>query len=158
MGEASTLDEKITSQYYQLKLDDSRIKLIDTQKSLHVFLDEMDILESLDDQEFAIVGVDAEWKPTCATAHFEENSNQVALIQISTHQFVYLLDMVKLNEVMLEEDTRTFAQKFLKNKKIVKLGYGFTQDIKMLCEAFNCTNEEHDMFRQTVLGKYKTKQ
>jgi uncharacterized protein with PIN domain len=100
--------------------------------------------------EFIIVGMDTEWKPSCMTGLSSEDQNKVALIQLSTHEHVYLIDMVKLIGVLDEKDSHVFAKKFLHNKKIIKIGYGFTHDIKMVAQSFPNLHDS-DSFRQTVI-------
>lgn len=96
------------------------------------------------------VGVDTEWKPTCVMGVNVEESKKVALLQVATNELVYLIDMMQLMNYLDENDSHLFAQKFLYNKKIIKLGYGFTHDIKMLSHSFI---NVHDLesFRLTVL-------
>ena len=91
-----------------------------------------------------------EWKPTCFGGTNVEENLKVALLQISTSEKVYLLDMVKLSSSLDKNDCEIFAKKFLTNRKIIKIGYGFTQDLKMIARAFDDIRDT-DIFRQTVL-------
>lgn len=77
-----------------------------------------------------------------------EESNKVALIQVATHTDAYLLDMINLK--LDENDKRLLSRIFLTNKKIIKLGYGFSQDIKIILQTIGCPGEG-DAFRQTSL-------
>jgi hypothetical protein len=83
-----------------------------------------------------------------------EESNKVALIQIATYDRIFLLDIVVLfqdkEKNLYEQDCRLFVEKFLFNKRIIKLGYGFTHDIKMIVRAF-VEIQDFDPFRQSVL-------
>jgi uncharacterized protein with PIN domain len=78
------------------------------------------------------------------------DKSKVALIQLSTHDHVYLIDMVKLIDILDEKDSQVFAKKFLYNKKVIKIGYGFTHDIKMVAQSFVSLHDS-DLFRQTVI-------
>lgn len=131
-----------------MKLDDSRIKLIETKNDFHDFLNEI-YLES-QKKDFLFVGVDTEWKPTCAMGIDIEQSKKVALFQIATNERIYLIDLCVLSNILDENDSLLMAQKFLNNKNIIKLGYGFTHDIKMLTHSFI---NIHDLenFRCTVI-------
>lgn len=42
-----------------------------------------------------------------------------------------------------------FTKNFIYNKNIIKVGYGFSEDIKKISHSFNA--QDHDQFRQTVL-------
>ena len=49
-----------------------------------------------------------------------------------------------------KKSVEIFAKNFLLNKKIIKLGYGFTQDLRMITKSFGVSHEA-DVFRQSVL-------
>jgi len=145
-------EEFIANQkYYKFNLEEKYIRVIENQDDLFFFIDEMDKnSKTTGENQTYYVGVDTEWLPTCATGLGVENKKKVALIQIATEGMVYLLDMVKLIKYIDEQISKAFAKKFLFNKRIVKVGYGFTHDIKMICEAFvNLT--ETDLLRQTSI-------
>ena len=97
------------------------------------------------------VGIDTEWKPTCAMGIHTEDTSKVALIQIATRERIFLLDMIYLSEKLNAHDSHLFVEKFLFNKKIIKLGYGFTHDIKMIIKAFVDELHNSDLLRQSVL-------
>lgn len=131
-----------------MKLDDSKIKLVDTKNDFHNFLNEIEIESQK--KGILFVGVDTEWKPTCAIGINIEQSKKVALFQIATNEWIYLIDLCALSDFLDEMDSLMMAQKFLNNKNIIKLGYGFTHDIKMLTHSFI---NIHDLenFRSTVI-------
>ncbi len=141
------LDLEISNNHYKLKLND--IKMVDSESRLYEFLDEV-LLCSNNENDFIYVGVDSEWKPTCVTNNFSEDSICAALIQISTHRRIYLLDVVALKDLFSNKKIiDLFTNKFLFNKRIVKVGYGFTQDLKIIGRTFNLTDLNE--FRETVL-------
>ncbi|CAF0779065.1 unnamed protein product [Brachionus calyciflorus] len=141
-------NDPISQKFYQLKLRENEIKLINTKHEFHAFLDEMELLS--ENEENLFVGVDAEWKPTCVMGINIEQAKRVALFQVATKQSIYLIDLAELADKLDENDSHIIAQKFLNNKKIIKLGYGFTHDIKMLSHSFI---NMHDLenFRSTVI-------
>jgi uncharacterized protein with PIN domain len=142
------IDTLILENYYKLNIDESRIKLVENKTELFDLLE--DVLIKNKNEEYIYVGVDAEWKPTCATARFND-SKLVALVQIATSESIYLIDMIKLYDLLEKEELQLFSKLFFCNKKIIKIGYGFTQDLKLLCDSFNTPIDHHDPFRQTVL-------
>jgi hypothetical protein len=148
------IDKDIKEKYYELNFDESAVKLIHNEQELLAFLDDMDRLtKSCNDLVY--VGMDTEWKPTCATAMMTEEQNKVAVIQVATLDSIYLIDMIYLageggSSSVNASVSKMFAERFLYNKRIVKLGYGFTHDIKMVIKSFVDVNDA-DSFRQTVL-------
>lgn len=141
-------NDVISKKFYQLKLEDSQIKLINTKKEFHEFLIEIESLSQ--EKDFLFVGVDTEWKPTCVMGINIEQTKKVALLQVATSERIYLLDLCTMSDTFDEIDSHLMAYKFLNNKKIIKLGYGFTHDIKMLAHSFI---NMHDLenFRSTVI-------
>ena len=113
------------------------------------FLNEFENIVTKSENEYVYVGMDTEWKPSCVIGMNTDDSNKVALIQIATLEQIYLIDMINLNNLN-ESDSKLFAEKFLYNKKIIKLGYGFTHDIKMILKSF-INLHDADLLRQSVL-------
>ena len=139
-------NSQLESNCYGLKLTVDKIQLIDCREKFTQFV--KDILRQSEKGNL-LIGVDTEWKPTCVMGVVKEDKRKVAVIQMSTFEFVYLLDMVKLVDELTDDDKKCFSDNILFNKKIVKLGYGFTQDLKMVGQSFNVS--DMDAFRQTVL-------
>ena len=135
--------------FHQLKLDKSRIHMIDKSEKLIDFLNKMDQLSSKPGEEGVVfVGVDSEWKPTCVGGVGAENTNKVALIQIATETDVYLIDTMTIE--FGSTYAKEFSTRFFANKRIVKLGYGFSHDIRVILQSLGCQNDA-DAFRHTVL-------
>jgi hypothetical protein len=144
--------EEENPKYHKLNLEEKHLKIIENQFDLLSFLDELyeKSIKDVGENRNYYVGVDTEWLPTCAMGLNVEDKKKVALIQVATQNMIYLLDMVKLSECIDEHISQKFSKMFLYNKKIVKVGYGFTQDIKMICQAFiNVT--ETDFIHQSSL-------
>lgn len=141
-------DLEISNNHYKLKLTD--IKMVDSQSGFYEFLDEILLCQGDDKNGLIYVGVDSEWKPTCVTNNVSEDNICAALIQVSTYKRVYLLDIVALKNLFSDKNlVNLFSTKFLCNRRVIKVGYGFTQDLKILGRTFNLT--DLDGFRQTVL-------
>ena len=87
-------------------------------------------------------------QPTCVGGVDVEANICASIIQVATFD---LIDLITLAEVFKEPDMmREFGEKFLSNKKIIKLGYGFTHDIKVIGRSFNHCYEM-DALRQSNL-------
>lgn len=149
------------SKFYELKLDSSRIHLIDTRAHLNTFLDKIDELATLNGGR-VYVGMDSEWKPTCMNGvvlHHSsgsasagagcESSSRVALMQVATHTDVYLIDAVSLL-YSGDEVASALSKRFFTNKKVVKIGYGFSHDIRMILASIGYLHDA-DAFRHTVI-------
>lgn len=144
--EKNPIDVERDNRFYRLKLDENSIHLIDSPTKFEHFLNEMDTLSKLKSPLY--VGVDSEWKPTCVSGVAGEHVNKVALIQISTETNVYLLDMIALK--MNKTQASAFSSRFFTNKNIIKLGYGFSHDIRIILHSIGCSSDA-DAFRHTVL-------
>jgi hypothetical protein len=141
-------DKIITEKYYELKLAEENIKIVETEHELVAFLEEFERLVADNGEVF--VGMDTEWKPTCAMGMNSEKQNKVAVIQVATLDVIYLIDMICLADKLDQKVSIMFAERFLHNKKIVKLGYGFTHDIQMVTRSLvGVQNSDH--FRQSVV-------
>ena len=147
---AFDIDKIVEEKFYRLKLDESKIKLVENLFDLRRFISDLNSQANQKDVEHIFVGVDTEWKPSVLLGMNSEEDNRVAVIQVATADVVYLIDMVQLADCLDDKHSKLFAESFLYNKKIIKLGYGFTHDIKMMLRSFvNVHNA--DLFRQTVL-------
>ena len=74
---------------------------------------------------FKYVGVDSEWKPTCAMGVDVENQKCVSLVQVATSHKIYLLDLLKLTKIMDEHDSERITKEFFCNQRIIKIGNFF---------------------------------
>ncbi|CAG9784387.1 unnamed protein product [Diatraea saccharalis] len=105
-------------EYYKLKLSEEHVILIDTAEKFY------DLMMT-DLKECSVISIDCEWKPC-----FGAKQSQVALIQIATDAMVYLIDTLILNSQSYSSFWYTFYKSFLDNAEIIKLGFGFEQDLK----------------------------
>ncbi|XP_023228228.1 exonuclease mut-7 homolog [Centruroides sculpturatus] len=116
-------DETDSSNYLQLRLNFNKIHMIDTPE---------EYLKCLNDiSENAIVGIDAEWKPSLG---FQKS--RVALLQLAVWDNIYLLDMIQLRKCLKPDQWDVLLEKIFCNNELIKLGYGLQNDFDMLKEFF----------------------
>lgn len=139
------IDEK----YYKLKLDESKIKFVDTKDILIKSIDEIVNCRHKTKSGHVFVGIDTEWKPSMVSGVHDEDSKRASLIQISTHDHIYLIDISTLYNLLDTHTMQYFTKNFIYNKNIIKVGYGFSEDIKKISHSFNAA--DHELFRQSVL-------
>ncbi|KAI9553065.1 hypothetical protein GHT06_020956 [Daphnia sinensis] len=80
----------------------------------------------------SVIGIDVEWQPT-----FDAQLAKAAVLQIATHNQVFLLDVFSLRE---EKDcTAAQGQQLIRhvfgNPHILKLGYGMKEDLHVLSRS-----------------------
>ncbi len=149
----NNLDSKVLNKYYRLKLEGNRIKIIDNKELLFQSLDEILKCSRKSDSGHIFVGIgklvfrinksfqfliplyiyierrneDTEWKPSLLSGVADEDGKRASLIQISTHEHVYLIDSSKLYSLLDKNDKQLFSKQFIQNKNIIKVGYGFSE-------------------------------
>lgn len=109
--------EDVTQAFYRLPLPDNKIIMINTGEKFY------DLVSSL--LSYSILSIDCEWKPSFGAAQ-----SQVALIQIATFDYVYLIDTLILNSKEYSSFWYRFNKSVLDNAEIIKLGFGLEQDLK----------------------------
>ncbi|XP_067140723.1 exonuclease mut-7 homolog isoform X2 [Centruroides vittatus] len=116
-------DETDSSNYLQLRLNFNKIYMIDTPE---------EYLKCINDiSENAIVGIDAEWKPSIG---FQKS--RVALLQLAVWDNIFLLDMIQLRKCLKPDQWDVLLEKIFCNNELIKLGYGLQNDFDMLKEFF----------------------
>ncbi|XP_038070951.1 exonuclease mut-7 homolog isoform X2 [Patiria miniata] len=110
--------------FYQLSLPLERIVMVDNVGLLEVC--ERHIFQ--DDQ---LVGIDMEWTPSFTATQI----TRVALVQLATLDWVYLLDMITLMATAADR-IRSFFLRFLSSSQVLKLGFGISGDFKMLTKSY----------------------
>ncbi|XP_045765586.1 exonuclease mut-7 homolog [Maniola jurtina] len=110
-------EQNATQNFYKLPLSENNIIIIDTAEKLY------DVVTTL--VNCSIVSIDCEWKPS-----FGAVQSQVALIQIATFDFIYLIDTLILNSKQYSSFWYRFNKSVLDNAEIIKLGFGLEQDLK----------------------------
>lgn len=91
---------------HRLSLDESSIVLVDERNKFYKMLKYL--------SEQYLISFDAEWKPTFSS------TNELALIQIATREYIYLIDVVQLN--IGSEDWSQLSKYVFNNNEILKLG------------------------------------
>lgn len=79
------------------------------------------------------VGVDVEWQPT-----FGSQTARAALLQIATHDNIFLIDMYSLREIekITLDQCRHLMKQVFENPHILKLGFGMKEDLQVLSRSF----------------------
>lgn len=99
-------DCNTTTESHRLSLDESSIVLVDERNKFYK------MLKYLSGQY--LISFDAEWKPTFSS------TNELALIQIATREYIYLIDVVQLNIGL--DDWSQLGKYVFNNNEILKLG------------------------------------
>ncbi|XP_029849954.2 exonuclease mut-7 homolog isoform X2 [Ixodes scapularis] len=118
-------DQDDPSKFLSLRIDLSDVHMVDTPDG---FAHCIEVLKDYD-----VVGVDAEWKPTMGLA-----PSRLSLVQLAVWDGVYVLDILKLSEVLGESHWRQLYTEILSSDDILKLGYGIVEDLKLLSEVAKC--------------------
>lgn len=79
---------------------------------------------------YDVVGIDAEWKPTMGLT-----PSRLSLVQMAVWDTVFVLDMLKLPEVVSEAEWGRLYTDVLSSEEILKLGFGIVEDLKLLTET-----------------------
>lgn len=126
-NKAASEKENGEEEYHKLSIDQSRIVVVTRREEFY------EMLEYLSHQ--LIVAFDAEWKPISFV------TTEVALIQLATHEFIYLIDVVLLKLSL--GDWNNLASFIFNNTEILKL-----------CESSKVYRVESELlkFENSILG------
>ncbi|XP_071842631.1 exonuclease mut-7 homolog [Apostichopus japonicus] len=80
-----------------------------------------------------VIGMDMEWKPSLT---IKQNASQISVVQLSTANQVFLLDMIALSGNENEQLVGRFFSDFFLNPDVIKLGYGAETDFLMLKKSY----------------------
>ncbi|KAL4219645.1 hypothetical protein ACF0H5_022217 [Mactra antiquata] len=122
-------EQEINTAYYQLKLPQECIIMVDTIEGYQQCM-------KCVTKPGTIVGIDSEWRPS-----FCGQVQKVSLLQLGVKDQVFLLDFLKLTQLLTDNDWVDFVQSFLASDKVLKLGYGIESDLKMIMRTFPCMKE-----------------
>lgn len=86
-------------------------------------------------QNYDVVGLDTEWKPTIL--NFTKEENKVALMQLATWDDIYLVDVIALRASPL---WKRFFEQVMVNPNISVLGYSIKTDVRELIATFKEIN------------------
>ncbi|KFM79666.1 putative exonuclease mut-7-like protein, partial [Stegodyphus mimosarum] len=85
-------------------------------------------------QNYEMIGIDSEWKPSFGLSH-----DRLSLIQLAVYDKVCILDILSLTECLDAEQWDKFMDDIFANPKIIKLGCGVTCDVNMIISNSKCT-------------------
>ena len=122
--------------FYSLRVPHSNIIIVDDFK---MFMHATDLL--ITKKDVRLVGLDCEWKPG-----FERSTNQVALLQLATSDFVYLFDLTVIESKVDKDCLKTFFKRIFTTRRITKLGFGFASDLNALAS--------YSFFAECLQGDY----
>ena len=88
-----------------------------------------------------VVGLDCEWKPWFSkelynALNYFEKYKRPNTLQIATRHKVFIIEMKYLADRLNMKDKAEFLERILFNKSLLRLGYQFDQDYKMLSYSF----------------------
>lgn len=115
-------DKDDPSKYLPLRIDLCDVHMVDTADGLDTCIEVI--------KDFDVVGIDAEWKPTMGLT-----PSRLSLVQLAVWDGVYVLDMLKLSEILSEEQWGQLYTDVLSSNEILKLGFGIAEDLKLLAET-----------------------
>lgn len=126
-------DQGDPSKFLPLRISLSDVHMVDTPEGLAHSIEVL--------KDYNVVGVDAEWKPTMGLS-----PSRLSLVQLAVWDCVYVLDILKLSEVLEESQWRQLYTDILSSDYILKLGYGIVEDLRLLSEVSKCPNAKAHNF------------
>ncbi|XP_075735589.1 exonuclease mut-7 homolog isoform X4 [Rhipicephalus microplus] len=115
-------DQDDPSKYLPFRLELCDVEMVDTADG---FENCIEIIKN-----YNLVGIDAEWKPTMGLT-----PARLSLVQLAVWDNVFVLDMLKLSEILSEEQWGQLYTDVLGSNEILKLGFGIAEDLKLLAET-----------------------
>ena len=77
-----------------------------------------------------MIGIDGEWPPILGA---NSSAQKLTLLQIASCDSCYLIDVLKLKD---SKHWTTFTDKILNSKSILKIGFGFHNDLTLIRQSF----------------------
>ncbi|GLJ10134.1 hypothetical protein SUGI_0122780 [Cryptomeria japonica] len=110
--------------------------VVDSEENVICWVDTieglMDATSYFSSAEIEVVGIDCEWKPNYVRG---QDPNQVSILQIATGKKVLIFDLIGLYE-REPNVLDTCLKVVFHSPSILKLGYGFRQDLEQLFESY----------------------
>ncbi|MCO5612047.1 hypothetical protein L7F22_066309 [Adiantum nelumboides] len=145
-NDAASPDAIWAAEFLACKLQEAMANLTLQELEATKFLQIIDILplekiiwiDSLKELEFAtqhlrevsIVGIDCEWKA------IRENNFKVSVLQLATHEFVFILDLVSLSQ-QHGSALNLCVQSVFSSPAVLKLGYAVYNDLEQLLQSYS---------------------
>ena len=127
------------TKYYPLNFDFESIILIDTPAKLQKCQQNISIKDT-------IIGIDAEWlMPLCNFGIL-----RLAVLQLATRDFVFILDMVALTGAVSQSQQVSFIETLFHSPDTTKLGFAIEGDLKMLARTWPCVSKVLDTLVSTI--------
>ena len=127
------------TKYYPLNINFENIILIDTPDKLQK------CQQNISNKD-TIIGIDAEWlMPLCNFGIL-----RLAVLQLATRDFVFLLDMVVLTGAVSQSQQVSFIQTLFHSPDTIKLGFAIEGDLKMLARTWPCVSKVLDTLVSTI--------
>ena len=124
-----TNDRERNQRYYPLHLSFDNIQMIDTPSKLQK-------CQEYISKKGTVIGIDAEWlMPLCNFGIL-----RLAILQLATKHFVFLLDMVALTGALSESQQVSFIKSLFHTSDTIKLGFAIEGDLKMLGRTWPCVS------------------
>ncbi|XP_041370176.1 exonuclease mut-7 homolog isoform X2 [Gigantopelta aegis] len=121
--------EEMDKHYHSLAVTLDQVTIIDTKQKLKTCVQHLTVPGT-------VIGIDSEWRPA-----FANTPARVALLQMAVRDHVFLIDCHVLSSVMDSEDWSHFTSSIFCNQSLLKLGFGFEGDLKMLVNTFPSMKE-----------------
>lgn len=126
--------EKRRGKYLQVP-DYLEIHVIDSSGGLEGITPTLEgLLQDIDKHPPPAIGVDVEWKPDIEGTY--ESSSPASLLQISTDDHVFVIDLLALARPPLARQLSAALRPLLLEEKVYKLGCGLTGDLKKLALSY----------------------
>ncbi|KAI6652612.1 exonuclease mut-7-like-like [Oopsacas minuta] len=115
------------TKFYPLNINFDNIILIDTPAKLQKCQENIS-------NKGTVIGIDAEWlMPNCNFGIL-----RLAILQLATRDFIFLLDMVVLTGAVSQSQQVSFIQTLFHSSDTIKLGFAIEGDLKMLGRTWPC--------------------
>ncbi|KAH7299213.1 hypothetical protein KP509_24G000400 [Ceratopteris richardii] len=126
-GLPSKSPEEYKTNYLQLNdiISIEKVIWVDTQEGLNFATKHFN--------EVSVVGIDCEWKSVRAR---NVTVNKVSILQIATHEYVFVMDLLRLSEDHGSSLNMCIQSIFLSNC-VLKLGYAIKSDLELLVESYS---------------------
>ncbi|KAL8608208.1 hypothetical protein ACOMHN_016663 [Nucella lapillus] len=110
--------------FHALTLPEDQISLVETMDQLEDFYAQIG-------KPGCVIAFDSEWRPG-----FIGRQERVALLQVAIADGVYLLDAMRLRDILDDDGWKRLAAALFCDENNLTLGYGLSTDLRMLVKSF----------------------